>query len=604
VDQQTPTGSESGRLEPIGENWASGVGPVRLSSRSSRFRWAIALGIVLVVALVTVGGAFVLSGAGGAAKSLTAGNAPKSTVMFVDLRTDLPGDQHQKLADFMSHFPGFKDRAQFDNAFDEMLNKLTGSISPDLTYTWAFKAWTSGELSLAITSFGIGATANSAASDEILAAVASAVDQPFAPSASSPGSKAAGVVIVALKDRAAGETWVASEMAKTGVTFTSQDYAGTKLYVAQKTATGGLAAAYAFTDKVLLLGTVDAVKAGLDAPVNGSLADNAGYQAAMHSLSGDSVATFYMDPQAFMQQEMAGWMSAGGMILGGGGMSAMMGVDSMPAWMVGSVRAESDHMTVEMIMPKAKGALNPGNKESVLASELPGSTVGVFELHSVGKLVNDELNALSGSGATASLADGVKQVKDALTRIGGIDWVGDADMALTKTGSTYGGGLVVKTPDGATATAKKAMITNLIALGGGSMGITSVDETYKGTTITMVSVSSGGSVPVRIGIATKGDLLVAGYEDSFVKAVLDTTSADSLASQSDYKAVMAAAGTSNFEYGYFNVSAVADQIGQAFSANPSYYNLNYKPYVDHVGGAAFTEIDGNAVTLRLVFTAK
>jgi hypothetical protein len=292
------------------------------------------------------------------------------------------------------------------------------------------------------------------------------------------------------------------------------------------------------------------------------------------------------------------------MILGGGGMSAMMGVDSMPAWMVGSVRAESDHMTVEMIMPKAKGALNPGNKESVLASELPGSTVGVFELHSVGKLVNDELNALSGSGATASLADGVKQVKDALTRIGGIDWVGDADMALTKTGSTYGGGLVVKTPDGATATAKKAMITNLIALGGGSMGITSVDETYKGTTITMVSVSSGGSVPVRIGIATKGDLLVAGYEDSFVKAVLDTTSADSLASQSDYKAVMAAAGTSNFEYGYFNVSAVADQIGQAFSANPSYYNLNYKPYVDHVGGAAFTEIDGNAVTLRLVFTAK
>ena len=68
---------------------------------------------------------------------------------------------------------------------------------------------------------------------------------------------------------------------------------------------------------------------------------------------------------------------------------------------------------------------------------------------------------------------------------------------------------------------------------------------------------------------------------------------------------MAAAGTSNAEFGYFNIGMVADELGQAlFPANPSYYNLNYKPYVDHVGGAAFTEIDGSTVTLRLVFTAK
>ena len=40
----------------------------------------------------------------------------------------------------------------------------------------------------------------------------------------------------------------------------------------------------------------------------------------------------------------------------------------MPAWMVGSVRAESDHMTVEMTMPKLKGSLSPGNEVSVLAS--------------------------------------------------------------------------------------------------------------------------------------------------------------------------------------------------------------------------------------------
>ena len=67
---------------------------------------------------------------------------------------------------------------------------------------------------------------------------------------------------------------------------------------------------------------------------------------------------------------------------------------------------------------------------------------------------------------------------------------------------------------------------------------------------------------------------------------------------------MAAVGTSNAADGYLDISAVADQIGQTFSGNASYYNLNYKPYVDHIGGAAFAEIDGSTVVLRLVVTAK
>jgi hypothetical protein len=575
-----PQGASGARLEPIGETWAAGVGPVRVGGRSSRFRWAIALGIVLIVALVTVGGAFVLSGAGGTAKSLTAGNAPKNTLMFIDLRSDLPGDQHQKLADFMSHFPGFKDRAQFDSAFDDILNRITGSISPDLTYTSAFKSWTTGEISVALTSMGDSTTTTT-------------------PS---------GAVIVALKDRAAGEAWVNSEVAKTGLTFTAQDYAGTKLYVGTKTTAGDPTAAYAFTDKVLLLGTVEAVKAGLDAPAKGSLADNVNYQAAVRALSGDSIATFYVDPQAIITQGTSAFGSMAGMTMSGAGLSSMMGTGSMPAWMVGSVRAESDHMTVEMTMPKTNGSLSPGNHESVVAGDLPGSTVGVIELHGVGKLVNDSLNTVATSTLGASEKDSIKQIQDALTQIGGIDWIGDSDIVVTKTGSTYGGGLVIKTPDAATASAKTAMVTTLIALGGGSLGVTSSSETYHGVTITKLHVA--GSEGISLGsmdfaIAASGDLVVAGYGDAFVKAVLDTTPANSLASQSDFKTVMAAAGTSNAEFGYFNIGMVADELGQAlFPANPSYYNLNYKPYVDHVGGAAFTEIDGSTVTLRLVFTAK
>ena len=615
MDQQISTGAESGaRLEPIGESWAPGVGPVRLGTRSGRLRWVVALGVVLIVALLTVGGAFVLSGAGGTAKSLTAGSAPKDSVVFVDLRADLPGDQHQKLADFMSHFPGFKDRAQFDGAFDDILNRLTSEVSPDLTYTSAFKAWTTGEVSIAITNLGSPGSMYSG-----MAALPTPTLRPdgalLEPIATSPVTPPSGVVIVALTDRAAGERWVSSELAKTGLTFTPQDYAGAKVYVAQPAATGSTSgsaqvkAAYSFTDKVLLLGTEDAVKAGLDAPSKGSLAGNSNYQAAMKSLSGDSIATFYADRQALMQQQTAAWTALSGTgltgMMGGTDLPGMMGITSMPAWLAGSVRAEPDHMSVEITMPKTAGALSPVNAESVLASQLPGSTVGVMEIHSVGKLVNDGLKAMSGSGASTADKGTLEMIQDALSRFGGIDWLGDADVVLTKTGSTYGGGIVVKTTDSATATAKEAMITNLITLSSASTSITSTEETYKGTTITLVSVAGGDVAPsLQFAITTKNDLIVAGYGDSFVKAVLDTTATTSLAASSNYQIVMAAAGASNAEYGYFDISAVADQIGQTFSGNAAYYNLNYKPYIDHIGGAAFAEIDGTTLVLRFVVTAK
>jgi hypothetical protein len=252
----------------MGETWAAGVDAISVSPRSRRLRWGIAAAVVLCVVVATAAGAFVLSGASGV-KSLTAAIAPKSSLAFLEVRTDLPGDQHANLADFMSHFPGFEDRAQFDNALDELLNQLTSAVSPDLTYSSAFKPWMEGEVSVAVTDLGTADTST------------------FRPPSA--------VAIFALQDRAAAESWVTSELARIDITAASQSYAGTTLYT---TGSGTDAGAYAFTDQDLLLGTIDAVKAALDSKTNGSLADNANYQAAMNSLSGDSLARFYLDPRA------------------------------------------------------------------------------------------------------------------------------------------------------------------------------------------------------------------------------------------------------------------------------------------------------------------
>ena len=551
-------------LSPIGDSWAANVHPVAVSPRSKRLRWGIAGAIVVAVVVATAAGAFALSGAAGS-KSLTASLAPKNAVAFLEVRTDLPGDQHARLADFMSHFPGFKDRAQFDNALDEVLNKLTSQVSPDLRYSSAFKPWMEGEVSIAVTD------------------ISSVVSQ------SPPGV----VAIFALKDRAAAETWVTDELNRSSIKTTSQDYAGTKLYT---TGSGVNQSAYAFTNQALLFGTVDGVKSALDTATKGSLADNAKYQAAMKSLSGDNIARFYLDAGSYLSSMLGSQAS---------GLSTLsLAASNMPAWIAGSVRAESDRMVVDVAMPRATGS-GADNHTSRLASALPGSTVGVFEMHSIGSQVTKQLDTLA-AGQSGAIADSVKSVKDALAKIGGIDWLGDGVAVVTKDGSSYGGGLVVEAGDAATASAKAAMITNLAALAGGSLKLTSRDETYKGIAITVISIPNGpNGTPVEVAVAAKDNLVVAGYTDAFVKDVIDTTPGSSLASSSDYTAVMAAAGANNMSSGYVNIPALEDQIGQALLASQSSrWTLDYKPYFDHLGGVGYTVVDGNTVILRLVVMAK
>jgi hypothetical protein len=559
---------------PMGDEWAAGVRQTVVSPRSRRLRWGIAGAVVLCVTLVTAGGVFVLSGAAGA-KSLTASVAPKNSVAFLEIRPDLPGDQHAQLADFLSHFPGFQDRAQFDTALDNLLNRLTGAVSPDLQYTSAFKPWMEGEVSLAAMAGGGQST----------------VGPPSA------------VAIFALKDRAAAQTWIAAELTRLGVKTSSQDYAGTTLYT---TSAGVGEGAYAFTDQDLLLGTVAGVKAALDTKTNGSLADNANYQAAMSSISGDSLARFYLDPRTLVTD----WMDAGKMFMGsmmgaGASPAAMMGVSAanLPAWVAGSIRAESSQMIVNVAMPRPAGS-GADNRVSRLAPVLPGDTVGVFEVHSIGKLITDRLASIQ-SELPASAAGSLKTITDALAQIGGIDWLGDGVAAVTRNGTSYSGGLVAEATDASTATTKVALITNYATLASVALHITSRSETYKGVEITVIAVPDSAGKPIEIAVAAKGNLILAGYTDAFVKSVIDTTPSTALAAQTDYSAVLAAAGASNDQSMYVNIPALEDQIGQAFiTSNPTRWTQDYKPYFDHLGGVGYSVVDGNTVILRLVVTAK
>ncbi len=615
-------------IVPLQDSWAAGVSPVTISPRSRRFRWGVAGAVVVIVALATTAGAFVLSGAAGA-RSLTASLAPKNSIFFMEVRTDLPGDQHAKLADFLSPFPGFKDRSQFDNALDELLNMLTGRVSPDLRYTSAFKPWMEGEVSIAVTSLGAGAATTPMPCGGFLREMSSSYPPLVLPSfdpntfsfdpgiggmnLSMPPSSTYGssipnaVAIFALKDRAAAETWVSGEVGRLNLTTKAQDYAGTRIYT---TDAGVAQGAYAFTDQDLVLGTVDGVKAALDTRTKGSLADNPNYQAAMKSASADSLARFYLDLGTVARtavdsaSAMMCWLAASP----GATFPPTFDPGKAPAWLAGSLRAEADHMVLEMAMPPT-GMQRLGNHNSRIASSLPATTVGVDELHSVGQTIQTGLSAVESQGPTLGLdVSSIKSVKDALTVIGGIDWLGDGAIVVTRDGSTYDGGIVAEAPDAKTAQSKVGLISGLVTLSGGSTGLKIRDETYKGDTIVIVTVPANtgglGNAPVQLAIGTKGNLIVVGYTDAFVKAVIDTTVGTSLAAQADYTAAMGAAGASNQGSIYVNVPALEEQVGAAFSPDPSRWTLNYKPYVDHVGGFAYSAIDGNTVIVRLVVMAR
>jgi hypothetical protein len=108
-----------------------------------------------------------------------------------------------------------------------------------------------------------------------------------------------------------------------------------------------------------------------------------------------------------------------------------------------------------------------GNHASTLASVLPGSTVGVTEVHSIGNW--------SPTGwrpprlkMPADSADSLQEREGGPGMIGGLDWLGDGAAVVTKDGSTYGGGSSSRPRTPRRPSAKVALLSNLATLAGGS----------------------------------------------------------------------------------------------------------------------------------------
>ncbi len=112
---------------------------------------------------------------------------PADSVVYGELRLDLPGDQRQAAGEFLSKFPGFADQAALDTKLDEALDQLVGEASDGKqTFTQDIKPWFDGEFA-----FAVGPLPKDALSGESSAAAADA----------------RALILLSVKDQAAASAW-------------------------------------------------------------------------------------------------------------------------------------------------------------------------------------------------------------------------------------------------------------------------------------------------------------------------------------------------------------------------------------------------------------
>lgn len=560
------------------------VGP-----RRRRLRWAIAAVVTAVVIGGSALGFAVLSSARSTSQVLPW--APSDAVMYTEVRADLPGDQRANLLAFLSKFPGFADQTSFDVKADDGLNRVVKRLTDGKhDFSTEIKPWFGGQVGVSVEGTN----------------------------PSSPGI----LVVVSVRDVTAAAAWLKSI---TPADASHQTYKGVDLV--GPAASSSPPAAYGLDGSVILAGTLDAVKAAITRGPSGALAGNAGFKAADAALAGDDLGSVFIDLKGYlaMVTNMEGQiLSQVGSQAGLTPKVSPMAVPTMnaallPGWIAMRVRAESDHLVLDEVLPTVAGQPARQNRQGALAAGLPGGTVLQYELHDTGSLVQASLTQLEAQpgGPTAAQVDSVAKY------VGGVDkavgWIGDADVVVAHDAAGFTGGLVAQTKD---ATASGNLLTelkNLVTLGGAQSGIKLSSETYGGQTITLVGGDlgqlsgpaaagvGGSSGKFQVAFTQTKDLVIVGVGDGFVKAVLDTKPGSSLADQPAYQHAIDLAGSSNVGQGYVDLAAVrtAVETMAAGSSDIKAYDSDVKPFLEPIQSIAWSQAVGADIsTARVVLVLK
>jgi hypothetical protein len=573
---------ELGSAERVEPEAAPAV-PVQAASvpaGRSRLRWVIATVVVAAVALGTFLAISILS-----AKPLpeALGYVPGDSVVVVELRPDLPGDQQQHLGNLLAHFPGFADQSILPQKLDEALARIVDSASGGtVDYTTQVKPLIAGPVALSVRPDAVGAMQT---------------------------GRGGGLIVATTDGSATCDTVF-------GTTTPLDSYRGIEL----RSISGGETCA--FDGRFALLGDQRSVEGGIDAHLDHTGVDgSATFTTARDRLVGDQLGIAYVD--------VAGIARVGAASAPTAGPEAAV-LKALPAWVVAGLRVVDDAVQVEVqSAPVPSGALPSGAPSaapagsSAFAALLPSDAFGFVEIHGPNAAIARSLAALE---ADPTQATAIAQLEQALAAVGGLQnvvgWIDDVGIAAIPNATSVGAVALLHGTDASATKGALAQIHNLLVLASAGSDITIHETDHDGVTITTVDLGNidtllgaaglpSGTLPsgtrASFSMAADGDVLLVAVGDGTIERVLDTQPSSALAGTSTYGRVIDLAGTPNDVQAFGAVDTILPWVEEHLltGADLSTFQQDLKPYLDHLAGVGESTTTTSAgVRIRLVLTVK
>jgi Protein of unknown function (DUF3352) len=498
---------------------------------------------------------------------------PATAIAYGEVRLDLPGDQHDQLAAFMAHFPGFADPSSFDTKLSELLDQaLSSSTGGALTWSGNIQTWSNGDVGLGLLSLPTTA-----------------------------GADPSVVIGVGVRDRAALETQLSTMVGTKPVT--TLDYAGATITTAGN-------ASYAVTDTYLLISPAVAdVQTSLDV-LGGtvpSLATNADYQAARATQPADDLGSFYVSVASlkpFIDQMLSG-QSGAGMILDQ--------LVNLPVWVGGYAQVADDHLALGFSTKLATSGMLPTVRATDLAAHFPADTLAYVELHDLGTTLDTFLGQIKTQLSadpkdSEQLAQVEQQFGTTLDKL--FDVVDDGAVGIGFDGQQLSAGIVATLNDPAVGGARIQKFLGLLRLLGGSLPVDITSADVNGTTVTTITLQQAAGTPTNlpftpaVSIAVSDGHLYIGLGD-FAATALAQDPQSSLATDPRYSAAVTEAGAPNAAVIWVDVAAAAPLLVQMAGADDASYETNVKPWVDALDYfVATATVDGDIASLKALLFVK
>jgi hypothetical protein len=208
-----------------------------------------------------------------------------------------------------------------------------------------------------------------------------------------------------------------------------------------------------------------------------------------------------------------------------------------------------------------------------------------------------------------SAAEAIAQLEQALVVVGGaealIGWADDTAIAATVDGTAVGGGLAATVTDEAKAGRTLDQLKMLLAVGGGAAGLASRQEAYGGGTLLVVTIPAGavGVAIPEIAATVQGGVFALGTID-FVKAVVDTSAAGSLAKDPVYERAIALAGGDGTSDVFIDIAGIRAGVEAMLPGEAkTQYETEIKPFLVPLEAfASVAEAPGATTVMRAVIT--